>query len=91
MKEANKKFEGFAHKLIAESLKEWASKSKFVQEKLNQRLHIKQGDELDSLIAQCYFSDTTFINKEEFQIQNTESLRESQESQVVMKSLTKSQ
>tara|TARA_B110000285_G_C14964842_1_gene533525 strand:- start:108 stop:260 length:153 start_codon:yes stop_codon:yes gene_type:complete len=24
MKTANKKFEGFAHKLIAESLKEWA-------------------------------------------------------------------
>ena len=78
MKDSNRKFEGFAHKLIAESLKEWASKSTFVQEKLNQRLHIDNKDELDALIAECYFSDTTFINKDEFQIKGTESLMTSQ-------------
>lgn len=35
MKDSNKKFEGFAHDLIAESLKEWARESEFVKDKLN--------------------------------------------------------
>jgi hypothetical protein len=34
MKESNKKFEGFAHNLIAESLKRWAKQSNFVFDKL---------------------------------------------------------
>ena len=34
MKESNKKFEGFAHNLIAESLKRWAKNSTFVADKL---------------------------------------------------------
>jgi len=34
MKDSNKKFEGFAHNLIAESLKKWAGHSKFVAAKL---------------------------------------------------------
>ena len=50
MKDSNKKFEGFAHKLIAESLREWASHSKFVKAKLDQRLKAPI-DELDKRIA----------------------------------------
>jgi len=38
MKDSSKKFEGFAHNLIAESLKRWASQSTFVSEKLKERL-----------------------------------------------------
>jgi hypothetical protein len=38
MKISNKKFEGFAHNLIAESLKRWASQSSFVADKLLERL-----------------------------------------------------
>ena len=34
MKDSNKKFEGFAHNLIAESLKRWAHQSNFVAAKL---------------------------------------------------------
>lgn len=34
MKESNKKFEGFAHNLIAESLQQWAHNSHFVEAKL---------------------------------------------------------
>jgi hypothetical protein len=34
MKENNKNFEGFAHNLVAESLKKWASSSHFVALKL---------------------------------------------------------
>jgi len=45
MKEANKKFEGFAHNLIAESLKRWAQQSNFVADKLTERLK----NPLDSL------------------------------------------
>ena len=55
MKDSNKKFEGFAHDLIAESLKEWALESKFVQDKLDQRLKIDNKDELDDKIAKAYF------------------------------------
>ena len=57
MKDSNKKFEGFAHDLIAESLKEWAQESQFVQDKLDQRLKIDNQDELDKLIAKAYFKD----------------------------------
>jgi hypothetical protein len=57
MKESNKKFDGFAHDLIAESLKEWAQESKFVQDKLDQRLKIDTKDELDKKIAKAYFKD----------------------------------
>ena len=46
MKDANKKFEGFAHNLIAESLKRWADQSNFVADKLNERLK-NPLDELD--------------------------------------------
>ena len=46
MKEANKKFEGFAHNLIAESLKRWALQSNFVADKLKERLRNPK-DELD--------------------------------------------
>ena len=38
MKDSNKKFEGFAHHLIAESLKRWAHQSNFVAVKLEERL-----------------------------------------------------
>ena len=38
MKDANKKFEGFADTLIAQSLNEWAGSAKFVGAKLEQRL-----------------------------------------------------
>ncbi len=46
MKDANKKFEGFADTLIAQSLNEWAGSAKFVGAKLEQRLALPQ-DELD--------------------------------------------
>ena len=51
MKESNKKFEGFAHNLIAESLLQWAHNSHFVEAKLKQRLKFPE-DELDKKIAQ---------------------------------------
>ena len=51
MKDANRRFEGFAHNLIAESLKRWAHHSNFVAEKLKERLRHPL-DELDSLIAE---------------------------------------
>ena len=38
MKDSNKKFEGFAHNLIAESLRKWAEHSKFVSAKLEKKL-----------------------------------------------------
>ena len=38
MKDANSKFEGFAHTLIAESLKKWSANAQFVKDKLKQRL-----------------------------------------------------
>lgn len=54
MKETNKKFEGFAHNLIAESLKRWATHSNFVADKLKERL--KQAhDDLDKKIAEVMF------------------------------------
>ena len=34
LKESNRKFEGFAHSLISESIKRWASTSSFVTDKL---------------------------------------------------------
>jgi hypothetical protein len=46
MKESSKKFEGFAHNLIAESLKRWATQSSFVSEKLKERL-MNPVDDLD--------------------------------------------
>lgn len=54
MKDSNKKFEGFAHNLIAESLKKWAGHSKFVAAKLEQRL-MAPIDELDEKIANVLF------------------------------------
>ena len=54
MKDANKKFEGFARNLIAESLKRWASHSNFVADKLKERLK-HPIDELDSQIADVMF------------------------------------
>lgn len=51
MKESSKKFEGFAHNLIAESLKRWATQSSFVSEKLKERL-MNPVDDLDKQIAQ---------------------------------------
>ena len=54
MKEANKKFEGFAHNLIAESLKRWAKQSNFVADKLKERLK-SPIDELDQMIAEVMF------------------------------------
>lgn len=50
MKDSNSKFEGFAHNLIAESLKRWARKSVFVADKLAERLKYPV-DDLDKLIA----------------------------------------
>lgn len=54
MKESNKKFEGFAHNLIAESLKRWANQSNFVAAKLQERLQFPL-DELDKKIAEVMF------------------------------------
>jgi len=51
MKDSNRKFEGFAHNLIAESLKRWAINSNFVAEKLRERLKW-QVDDLDRMIAE---------------------------------------
>lgn len=62
MKESNRKFEGFAHDLIAESLKEWASHSKFVKAKLEQRLQ-NTIDALDIKIAEVIFADSNFSKK----------------------------
>jgi len=56
MKDSNKKFEGFAHNLIAESLKKWAGHSTFVAAKLEQRLRAPL-DELDEKIAEVIFKD----------------------------------
>lgn len=57
MKESNKKFEGFAHNLIAESLKRWAKNSTFVADKLRQRLtqEEKELDDLDRKIGDIIF------------------------------------
>ena len=55
MKESNKKFDEFAHNLIAESLKKWSMDSEFVQDKLKQRLE-NPVDELDTKIAGVIFS-----------------------------------
>jgi len=64
MKDSNKKFEGFAHNLIAESLKKWAGHSKFVAAKLEQRLRAPI-DELDEKIADLLFNDSNgVINNE---------------------------
>jgi len=46
MKDSNRKFEGFAHNLISESLKRWANHSNFVADKLRERLRYPL-DELD--------------------------------------------
>ena len=74
MKDSNKKFDGFAHDLIAESLKEWAKDSQFVQDKLNQRLKIDDQDELDKLIAEAYFKKKT--NLEDVDPDHEPNLRE---------------
>lgn len=47
-------FVGYAHNIIAESLKKWALSSKFVTNKLYQRLRVPV-DELDSQIAGVLF------------------------------------
>ena len=54
MKDANKKFEGFDHNLIAESLKRWAQQSNFVADKLTERLK-NPIDDLDRKIAEVMF------------------------------------
>jgi hypothetical protein len=54
MKDSNKKFEGFAHNLIAESLKRWARQSNFVFDKLKERLKYPH-DDLDVKIAEVMF------------------------------------
>jgi hypothetical protein len=54
MKDSNKKFEGFAHNLISESLKRWAVQSNFVAAKLQERLQCPL-DELDEKIAEVMF------------------------------------
>ena len=51
MKDSNRKFEGFAHNLIAESLKRWAQNSNFVADKLKERLKWPV-DELDRMIGE---------------------------------------
>ena len=50
----HKKYDGFAHNLIAESLKKWASGSLFVAKKLEQRLRAPV-DETDQQIANVIF------------------------------------
>ncbi len=54
MKDSNRKFEGFAHNLISESLKRWANHSNFVADKLRERLRYPL-DELDQKIAEVMF------------------------------------
>jgi Ran GTPase-activating protein (RanGAP) involved in mRNA processing and transport len=54
MKDSNKKFEGFAHNLIAESLKRWANHTQFVADKLKERLKWPL-DDLDKKIAEVMF------------------------------------
>ena len=56
MKDSNRKFEGFAHTLIAESLQKWSSSSKFVADKLTQRLKVPI-DELDTKVAEVIFAE----------------------------------
>ena len=63
MKDSNRKFEGFAHTLIAESLQKWSSCSKFVEDKLIQRLKVPI-DELDSKIAEVIFSNDPNAGKD---------------------------
>lgn len=46
MKAQNCKFAGFAYNIIAESLRTWSQKSKFIKEKLEAKLG-KEEDELD--------------------------------------------
>ena len=55
MKDSNRKFEGFAHNLIAESLKRWAAQSAFVAAKLQERL-VFPLDELDVKINEVMFN-----------------------------------
>ena len=50
MVETNRKFEEFAHQLIAESLLKWSAKSQFVSDKLVQKLK-NPVDPLDKKIA----------------------------------------
>ena len=57
MKDSNRKFEGFAHNLIAESLKRWARHSPFVADKLKERLR-HPIDELDRMIAETMFDSS---------------------------------
>lgn len=56
MKDSNRKFEGFAHNLIAESLKRWANHSNFVADKLKERLQHPL-DDLDKKIAEVMFDN----------------------------------
>lgn len=53
MKENNSKFDGFAPRLIAESLKKWASHTKFVRDKLMERLSQPE-DNMDRRIAEIF-------------------------------------
>lgn len=54
IKQSNEKYEGFAHHLIAEQLKKWASTDKFISAKLEQRLKSPK-DEIDTLLATVMF------------------------------------
>jgi hypothetical protein len=56
MKDSNRKFEGFGHNLIAESLKIWANSSNFVADKLKERLGHPL-DDLDQKIAEVMFDN----------------------------------
>lgn len=62
MKDANRKFEGFAHNLIAESLKRWAQNSNFVADKLKERLNWPV-DELDRMIGEVLLTSEGGLDK----------------------------
>lgn len=62
MKDANRKFEGFAHNLIAESLKRWAQNSNFVADKLKERLNWPV-DELDRMIGEVLLNIDGSLDK----------------------------
>ena len=63
LKESNRKFEGFAHNLISESIKRWASTSDFVTDKLMVRLQHPQ-DELDKKIAEIMLDNDAKMSLE---------------------------
>ena len=81
MKVQNCKFQGFAYNIIAESLRTWSQKSKFIKEKLEQKLS-KSDEELDNMdlrIADVYFNR---CNTSENEIELGQSSRRGNVSQV---------